>query len=395
MGFTLLQFQAVVDKFCGFIRKLIFAWIFLIPIYAGASIDICGQLFESLEARSQVRTLSEGINFQDVESWLWIWGKFGSGGLQVFHPDNAIREKIGTTYLKSLLVPSGIRPSYHQLLDYMLYYYERIKTIEIAPGLPRFAWSIKEEKELAVKLNGVARVFVDYYNDYKSQISREQFELAQKIAKIFNSTIDDLYWKNHNSLLKEIRFTEVSETRPNNTKILDRLIRDHDYETRGSWWRSSGESTDAVIVTTESKPSSSLLQQFVGDFGFRKIFWPLVRYSPDHPIVSLGKLRIAVNYKATSEPHSLEVFAHYKGQWHPFMYERVMGDWFPVTQTIDMGRRDEKREVSVVNTCMRCHISMGRFSPKPKFMNTVDQYKKEGFKNESLIKDLLAERSWR
>jgi hypothetical protein len=358
-----------------------------IAVSANESSSLCGDLLKTLKNEIQIAVISpRDSQALAVEEFLEAWGHLGSKRDWVMpHDDetsNGLKQPINRIKYRGdadLAVPD-----IKYIIDYMDTYYRQLKIIEVAPGLQRFRWNTKSEKEAAVRAKAAALAILD--NVYHQEVFQHDLERAKWIKEVFDATIDDLYQDSHTQLLKVITFRELTGYKDDNKNIV-KFVRKKRYMAT-AWWRSSSQ--DAVIVTSGTHPSRSLLKSMVGEGGFRRIYWPVVGHSA-HGNVSLNLIRIAVNYLSSGEPHSLEtIVKDINGNWQPFFFERIGGEWYPVSKIVE-----NRKETEVSELCMRCHLQANRFSPRPRQMRDFEDFELEGYFNQTLINQLLDVKNWR
>jgi hypothetical protein len=260
-------------------------------------------------------------------------------------------------------------------------------TAELGTG--RVLWESTPEKEALVRAHAAAKMLIETFAyTYLPLMSEKEKTRARLIVEAYDANLQSLYHDEHTQLLKQMTFSEMTGVRDQKNWSLDKIVRSKRYQA-GQWWM---DSADLAVI--DGTTSQSLLRRQAGAKGWRKIFWPRRHYNEKQQ-ASLDLVRMAVNYHETGVPHSLEIIAKdYSGQWQPFLYEYIAGEWFPVSTVIERPG-GTLREVRVKDLCLRCHVQDGRMSPRPKMMHDFEAFRKEGFSDPGIIEELLDAKNWK
>ena len=213
-----------------------------------------------------------------------------------------------------------------------------------------------------------------------SNFDSEAKEKIRKFDEVYRRTMNSFY-SGSNLKTKTI---EV-ETGWGDRRTIDDLVRANGFlPFINSWW-SGGKSFADISSDTSRSP----LKELIGPGATREIFWPGTPTTD--PVIRLDAARFSVLKEASGKIKAIEVIARntrkfeystelFKG-WEPFLYEKVWGRWIPMK---------EIRGMPVKTFCIQCHqTSTGEFSPFPTNLDSDEDLRNVGYKNESIIHELM------
>ena len=258
-----------------------------------------------------------------------------------------------------------------------------LDTIREDGSLP---WGTDEEKTISDDAGRAAKELLGSPN-FLSRLKPEDREKAERFARAFDATVEGLY-TGHNRLLREIHLREKlnqsAESAPKEGSI-DFIITSRRFAVGFPWWQ------DSLSVASIGPRSRSFLKVLSpGENVSRKIFW-LVHPRAKKPGVLLDEVRVAENLGGKG---SIELFIKDRqGAWQPFLYEKVVAPdhssrLYPV-QTLTL--RNTTKPVKAI--CAGCHETKGVFSPRPIQMKTAEDFRIEGYHDETIIRALMDPRN--
>lgn len=256
-----------------------------------------------------------------------------------------------------------------------------IKKTSIVNGM--LAWDTPEQKSASAK---VGRLLENFEKFQELAFSTEETNLTAEALEAWKRRLDELFG-GHNQLLERIIVTGSAFFIRGRESSLANIVADETWNKR-LWWYHSVRSGPPRVTHITGSTSRSPLASLHGGNARRMISWSsyqafLYPGSAEH--LDLERIRIATNYTVENGrrvPRSMEIMV-YHHQWLGFYFERVDGRWFP-------SRSFQGRPIEAA--CVSCHKSekeTGQLSPRPHFLKSIEDFKKVGYMDPSLIERLL------
>lgn len=143
----------------------------------------------------------------------------------------------------------------------------------------------------------------------------------------------------------------------------------------------------AKMAQITAANSQSPLLKVNGPNAIRNLYWPYRSNVNDQGLAGLDKIRVAVNGIRSQQTistieKSVEIFVRDRaGRWQPYFFTSVgKGRWIPLQKI---------NGVAVSQVCAECHLGPNGFTPRALTLQTPEDFRAVGYRDELLIRDSL------